>query len=61
MCNVTERVIARVENAINVGAPIEVILDFLAHNGIIGYDAFLAVKAAEVSIAMRDRVYVEAK
>ncbi len=59
MSNVTERVIARVENAINVGAPVKSILDFLAAEGITGYDAFLAYKAAEVSIAMADRVYVE--
>lgn len=61
MSNVTERVIARVERAIGVGAPIEAIIDFLAHEGITGYDAFLAYKAAEVSIRMAERVYVEHK
>lgn len=59
MSNVTERVIARVENAISVGAPVESIVDFLAADGITGYDAFLAYKAAEVSLRMRDRVYTE--
>jgi hypothetical protein len=61
MSNVTERVIARVEAAICVGAPAESIVDFLAAEGIVGYDAFLAFKAAEVSLRMRERVYVEAK
>jgi len=60
MNNVTERVIGRVEVAISVGAPVESIVDLLAHEGITGYDAFLAYKAAEVSLAMRERVYVEA-
>lgn len=61
MCKVTEQVIARVENAMNVGAPDEAIMEILAFEGITGYDAWLAVKAAEVSIRMRARTYVEAK
>jgi hypothetical protein len=36
-------------------------VDFLAAEGIVGYDAFLAFKAAEVSLRMRERVYVEVK
>jgi len=61
MCNVTELVIGRVEAAISVGASAEDIVALLADEGITGYDAFLAFKAAEVSLAMRDRVYVEAR
>lgn len=60
MNNVTERVIARVENAICVGAPAESIMELLETEGINGYDAYLAYKAAEVSLKMFDRTYVEA-
>lgn len=61
MCNVTERVIARVEAAISVGASPESIVELLASAGVTDYDAFLAYKAAEVSLRMREVVYVEAK
>ncbi len=59
--NITERVIARVEAAICVGADAESIVSMLESEGVVGYDAFLAYKAAEVSLRMRERVYVEAK
>lgn len=55
MNNVTERLIARVENAINVGAEVEDIVQLLAGHGVTGYDAWLAYKAAEVSVRMFQR------
>lgn len=61
MNNVTERVIARFDSVICMGASVESIVDLHTHEGITGYDAFLAYKAAEVSLRMRDRMYVEAK
>lgn len=48
-------VIARVETAISVGASEEDIVQLLEKAGITGYHAFLAFKAAEVSLRMRAR------
>jgi hypothetical protein len=59
MNNVTSKIIARVEAAISVGASPESIVELLASEGITGYDAFLTYKAAEVSLKMREWVYVE--
>jgi len=61
MNNVTERLIARVENAINVGAEVEDIVQLLAGHGVTGYDAWLAYKAAEVSIRLFNRDLKSAK
>ncbi len=58
---VTERLIARVENAINVGAEMEDIVQMLAGYGVTGYDAWLAYKAAEVSVRMFERFPLPAR
>jgi len=54
-CKVTEKVINRVEMALGLGIPLDEIVQMLADDEIEGYDAYLAVKAAEVSIRMRIR------
>lgn len=56
---VTENIIARVENAMYVGASPEDIVQILADAGITGYDAWLAYKAAEVSIKIRSTYTAE--
>jgi hypothetical protein len=44
---INEKVIARVEVAISMGVEVEEIIAFLAQDGIVGYDAWLAYKAGE--------------
>lgn len=59
--DINERLIARVENAIAIGAPVEDIAQMLKGYGLTGYNAWLAYKAGEVSLRMRERTYVENK
>lgn len=58
MNNVTERVIRDLEGKVIYG-DVEGAVKLLAERGITGYDAWLAWKAAEVSVMMAQRVYEE--
>lgn len=57
MCKITENIIRRVETAICLGESAENIVSFLKERGIEGYDAYLAYKAAEVSIKMFEKKF----
>lgn len=58
MCKVTEQVIRALEGKAVYG-DVDGAIKFLASIGITGYDAWLAWKAAEVSVVMAMREYVE--
>lgn len=55
----TETHITRVINALLWEQPLESIIAMLSDERVTGYDAFLAVKAAEVCIAQRQREIAE--
>jgi len=55
---ITENVIVRVANAINLGVDVSAIRDNLLRDGFDDYNIFLAVRAAQTYIKMMDVVFI---
>jgi hypothetical protein len=56
---VTETVILRMANALNLGVEVEELYETLRSEGFSDYDTFLAIRGGQVYNKISDRTYIE--